>query len=360
MTLRARRGVALALMLFALVAIAAIAQAIVAPAIASHRAALRLTSQHAAESAVERTLATMVGSMRLADWDSGAVDTTPRSHTLTGVDRGAELTITTQVRPVSVRVFSFGAIASLPLQQAPAAVRRTVLAERRTDTLTRVAAVTAGGDIALAADAAIEPDDTCPEDAKAEPTILTSPGSDITGGQATDGWIRRDAAASDPATYASPGGLDVARISDLVSASLPPGAVVSPAPVASVGSCVHLATNWGAASPGSDDHPCADHAPVIAAAGDLTITGGEGQGVLLVAGRLTISGPFHYEGMIIASGGMETSGAVVVIGGIFTAPTAPATLGPGGAIVRSSSCALAPALDATARVHLVPNRWWWR
>jgi hypothetical protein len=56
--------------------------------------------------------------------------------------------------------------------------------------------------------------------------------------------------------------------------------------------------------------------------GDLTITGGTGSGVLLVAGNITFAGPTRFRGVILASGrvaveseGVSVSGAAFFAGG---------------------------------------------
>lgn len=53
---------------------------------------------------------------------------------------------------------------------------------------------------------------------------------------------------------------------------------------------------------------------VVHALGDLTIEGGDGEGILIVEGRLSIVGPLDYYGLIIARGGIAASGGARLTG----------------------------------------------
>jgi hypothetical protein len=104
------------------------------------------------------------------------------------------------------------------------------------------------------------------------------------------------------------------RAADIV---LPHGAHVLPSPVIASSECVPRADNWG--EPVSKSSPCARYVPVVFAAGDLTIDGGVGQGVLLVDGHLVIAGPFAYSGQIVARYGIETRADNITISGVVYA-----------------------------------------
>jgi hypothetical protein len=58
---------------------------------------------------------------------------------------------------------------------------------------------------------------------------------------------------------------------------------------------------------------------VVWAKGDLTLTGGSGQGVLVVNGRLTFAGPVTYSGVIIVTGGFTATAAGSEIRGLLQA-----------------------------------------
>lgn len=101
-----------------------------------------------------------------------------------------------------------------------------------------------------------------------------------------------------------------ADLTELTDSRLPAGAVVDriePA-VGLGGSCDRTVSwNWGA--PEAPDHPCFDYLPIIHAHGDLHIaTAGSGQGVLLVEGDLVIGGGFQFFGVVVVRGSARISG----------------------------------------------------
>jgi len=62
---------------------------------------------------------------------------------------------------------------------------------------------------------------------------------------------------------------------------------------------------------------------IIHVAGDATLTGGTGTGALIVDGRLTITGPLSYEGVIVARGGVSIVVPGVTVTGIIRAGGTP-------------------------------------
>jgi len=153
------------------------------------------------------------------------------------------------------------------------------------------------GAIALAPGAALSIDAAMPADA--QPTVL------------------RDSSTADSAAYLRIGGrwwTDLVLSADIRLSS---GAHVTPMPTASDGLCASSDSNWG--DPTSSSALCAARVPVIYANGDLTVDGGVGQGVLLVAGHLTIAGPFTFSGQIVARGGIEDLADNITISGAIHA-----------------------------------------
>lgn len=360
---RERRGAALAVALFALVTVGAIAQAILAPAVASRRASHRLASHFAAEAAAERMLAATVGGWPPAQWrslphDSDVVEESVERISTTDAARA---TVTLRVRRLSATVFSVVVSATVPAPDVPVAVRRSVLVELHSTPVELVPALTSGGRVALAADSDVSGDPACAAVTDSAEVILVAPETPVTlGGSTLSEGVRRDAIASSPATYARPGGLDLSTLVAAATHVLPSGTVVYPGPAEAAGTCMPGPSNWGGAVSPDEPGSCAAYAPVVVAEGDLRITGGMGQGALVVTGHLEISGPFHYTGLIVAGGGIGTSGAVSINGAVFTAPDAAATFGEGPAAITASPCALEAAASAAARLRVVPLRGWWR
>src|SRR5256886_1961108 len=110
--------------------------------------------------------------------------------------------------------------------------------------------------------------------------------------------------------------------------------------------------NWGepthAAPPAT---PCESYFPVIHALGDLKITTGRGQGILLVDGDLTIAGNFAFDGAVIVRGGLKMTGTGnKIVGAVMSASVNvdDNVALAGNTSLLYSSCALISALSAAA------------
>lgn len=151
--------------------------------------------------------------------------------------------------------------------------------------------------------------------------------------------------------------LDSSLVADIV---LPPGAVVTPAPIVAAGSCDTIpATNWGDPAGG----PCRTHMPVIRATGDVTVNGGVGQGILLAAGDVTFQNGASFAGIVVARDDFKAgAGGGVVLGAVVAgdARRAPGdySVVAAGALVRRSSCRVRQARFAAASLVRVKARWW--
>lgn len=139
-----------------------------------------------------------------------------------------------------------------------------------------------------------------------------------------------------------------ARANRVVSGDVAPASLTD-----SAGRCaIGVATNWG--EPDSSGSACAGWLPVVLAPGDLRITGGRGQGVLLVRGDLELVGGAEFVGSVVvlgtlrmaASGGRIMGGALAFGGADIAA----------GAVVRSA-CAAARTGAAAAPPRRLPGGW---
>ena len=141
---------------------------------------------------------------------------------------------------------------------------------------------------------------------------------------------------------------------------LPPGAIVTPAPVVTAGVCDTLSTaNWGDPAGGA----CGTHYPIVRALGDLTVRGGTGQGILVAAGDVRFENGATFAGIVIArddfvtgSGGGSVLGAVLA-GDIVRGAGDHTVIGDGGRL-RRSSCRIRQARLAGAPPVRVRQRWW--
>jgi hypothetical protein len=125
------------------------------------------------------------------------------------------------------------------------------------------------------------------------------------------------------------------------------------APIAVTGACTTNApANWGA--PLDQSHPCVDYFPLIFAPGDLTIAAGAGQGVLVVAGDLTLAPGSQFFGVVLVRGRI-VAGTNAAITGTAQAGSAVPSLLSGASIVRNN-CAVSRALSrGTALNRAVPR-----
>lgn len=119
--------------------------------------------------------------------------------------------------------------------------------------------------------------------------------------------------------------------------------------------------NWG--DPRSLTGVCSNYFPIIYAKGDLQISGGYGQGILLVEGNLDVQGGFEFYGPVYVRGELTTQGT----GGHFNGGVVAANvdLGAstvlGNALVSFSSCAVSRAVlnnSALTKVRPLAMRGW--
>ncbi|MCG6987934.1 MAG: hypothetical protein LJF06_07120 [Gemmatimonadetes bacterium] len=119
--------------------------------------------------------------------------------------------------------------------------------------------------------------------------------------------------------------------------------------------------NWG--DPNNPGDVCGNYFPIIYAQGDLSISGGYGQGILLVEGNLSVQGGFQFYGPVFVKGELSTSGT----GGHFNGGVVAANfdLGTssvlGNAVVTYSSCSVQRAIlnnSALTKVRPMAMRSW--
>ena len=119
-----------------------------------------------------------------------------------------------------------------------------------------------------------------------------------------------------------------------------------------------LIDNWG--DPLNPNAPCGNYWPIIYAPGDLTVTGGVGQGLLLVAGDLTLAGGVEFYGPVISLGTVRSTGTGGHIYGGMMASNANlgTVLISGNSVVNFSSCAIARALQGISIATPLGERSW--
>ncbi|MGI9076558.1 MAG: pilus assembly PilX N-terminal domain-containing protein [Gemmatimonadaceae bacterium] len=139
------------------------------------------------------------------------------------------------------------------------------------------------------------------------------------------------------------------------------GTITGVAPSTVGGTCnTSIISNWGDPSRGGTPTPCRSYFPIIYAPGDLNISGGVGQGILLVNGALKVTGGFQFYGPVIVRGDLDTSGT----GGHFNGGVMAANVNLaqnailGNAVVTYSSCVLAEVMNGLAQPRPLAERPW--
>lgn len=212
-----------------------------------------------------------------------------------------------------------------------------------------------GGSVEIAAplDVAIDLASAgCPPLPPDSSTIVVGPADTVTiaSGVPTVSW-RRDPAADGAARLDGWGAVDWATLAASADLELGAGSVSTAA-----GGC--SATGWGT----TGDAGCGASPRVVHATGDLTVDGGSGAGVLLVDGRLRVTGAFRYTGLVVARGGIEFDADGSAVTGAVVAGT-PSGSGSavrlnGATTLRASRCAVWQSLVANATPRPAPGRWW--
>ena len=159
-------------------------------------------------------------------------------------------------------------------------------------------------------------------------------------------------------------GLDWDALVGMAAITYPAGEVELPGSLAPVGTATTCDTaspdNWGEPRRPAAVAGCAAYYPIIYAAGDLRISSGVGQGLLLVAGDLEISGGAEFYGLVVVRGTLRMAGTGgSLVGGVEAGA---ADLAPSGAVgstgVTYSSCAVSRVLRQFRGLRRVRERSW--
>jgi len=175
--------------------------------------------------------------------------------------------------------------------------------------------------------------------------------------------ISQDTTVAD-STFFQFGNLDWAALTAMATKTYvgDTGPLNSVGPVA-VGSTCTTTTqdNWGEPwRSGGSISACYNYMPIIYVSGNLKLTGGRGQGILLVEGDLSVQGGFEFYGPVIARGQFDTQGT----GGHFTGGVMAANVNLqvnnilGNALITYSSCAISRALQFNASGRGLRERSW--
>jgi hypothetical protein len=177
--------------------------------------------------------------------------------------------------------------------------------------------------------------------------------------------IQNDASIND-STFFQFGDMQWSDLTSMASVILPAniGTLTGVGPTLSGLACnTANIRNWG--EPGNPPPTftvvvCRTYFPIIYAQGNLKITGGRGQGILLVEGNLDVQGRFEFYGPVIVRGELNTQGT----GGHFNGGVMAANVHLdqsdvlGNAVITYSSCAILEALRFNSPGRLIGQRAW--
>jgi hypothetical protein len=171
-------------------------------------------------------------------------------------------------------------------------------------------------------------------------------------------------AASDTNTYFNYGSSNYQSLAAAANLTYPGGSLlngVGPIVVGGVCQASLNPANWGEPNHTTPAGACDSYFPIIHVLGDLKVTTGRGQGILLVDGNVTIAGKFAFTGAVIARGGLKMSGTGNKIVGATMAASVTVSDSvalSGNTTLQYSSCALQAAMSASAYPAQAMQRAW--
>jgi hypothetical protein len=302
----------------------------------ARRSANRLARQDEAAAAADDALFRLLGRL-----DATALDLLPVGSTDSGLAFVTRLTkgvywITAVGRAAAGTSVEAGRVHNLLVE-----VLRPTVPSR--------AAIVSAGAVLAGSDVVMSGDDSPP------PGWTDCPATDTTPAPAVHG-------SGDTATYQLLGRVTTAALAARADIAIAGGAILSPRPDIAR-ECVPSAfdedaANWGEPLRIGQSPGCERWLPVIHASGDLAVTSGRGQGILLVDGHLRIAGPFLFYGVIVAFGGIEASGPDVTVYGTVLSGSSGGVVWRAAGQVQRSTCAVRRSADAAAKPFVVTRRGW--
>lgn len=246
-------------------------------------------------------------------------------------------------------------------------------------------AVTTKGDLKVTGSVQIHGDDTTPDNwdpdecppGSSMPGLAVGPSttpsvSCLSKGCVTgDPLIVQPAAAEDPDTYNKFGDVTYAELAAMANITISGGKTLN-----------SMGPQWGTDKDGNNYcltgnlHPnnwgdperldsrksCQGYFPIIHVTGDLHLSGGTGQGILLVDGDLTASGGVNFTGPVIVKGALSVTGngsGARFLGGVMAENVyLDDNKFAGNAVVSYSSCAINKAIGGSATPMFDGMRGW--
>jgi len=367
-TMRGRAGLALPMVLGAITLIGTLIAGVMYLATQDFRVGANALNESRAEAAAELGL-----NLLTTDWDQTKNTTTVAGDTLR--------INYTDVGGASVSVFItrlpgpfFWAVSEAQTRgnslQYGSRRRYGALFRLNTPAVNFLGAVTAAGNIRVSGNVTVSGNDSVPAGWSCTGTKANVPGSVITptatstvnGSVSISGNppFTTSAAAADTNTYFNYGSSTYTTLAATADITLPGGNYNGMGPALIGAACNKAAVmNWG--DPARPGGACASYFPIIHVTGDLKVTGGTGQGILLIDGDFTKAGNFSFYGVVIARGTIKSTGTSNLIEGAEMA----ASIDEGDAVtlagstkIQYSSCAVQQALSASSSLVATKGRAW--
>jgi hypothetical protein len=243
-------------------------------------------------------------------------------------------------------------------------------------------AITTKGSIKITGSTEIHGEDTAPDLwSDCQPITDTLPGiaynptyppqinCDNKGCLTGDPPSKPDSAAADAGTYNVFGDLTYADLVDLATKTIPGGQTITNlAPAFKLDAngmtlCDRsIKSNWGDPTHTYPDTQCRSYFPIVHVTGNLTLTGGAGQGILLIDGDLDASGGVNFYGPVIVKGALKITGnsaAPRFLGGVMAENVDISNnMMAGNSVVNFSSCAIEKAVNGSATPAFDQSRGW--
>lgn len=174
----------------------------------------------------------------------------------------------------------------------------------------------------------------------------------------TVGGTRASTPASDTSTYSVFGSETWSSL--VAKANVTTSGSPNPSPVGSATTCTISSTNWGEPSrSGGAVVGCQNYFPIIYSSGDLTLNNGRGQGILLVNGRLRVTGNFVFAGIVVVRDELDFAGTPTFYGSVMVRASNGAQSDiKGNATFQYSSCAIGQAMLGSATPRRSALRSW--
>ncbi len=381
---RSREGFALMLALGALVVLAVLVAGSSTIALQENRLGQNQLVQSRAFAVAEYGLNKIQ-----ADWDKTPnlqmVNGTSFDTAYTLANQGSAVVRYTRLNNETFWIVSEGqAVVGNTASKSRTAIKRIGAVLRlRIPSIKTEAAITTAGGIEIKGASKVDGNNTQPEGwagcdgtQPGKPAVVAPPGVDVTiqkagsvispSGSGTSA-VNRDAAAADTMTYGNFGDETWNTLVSQANHTITSGSAGASPVVHADGYCLKTnPTNWGEPwrAPTNGVKPaCQNYFPIIYSTTTLHLSGGRGQGILLVNGDFKFNGNFDWYGLIIVRGKiLKGNGTASLHGGIMAAhidtPPTEGDVFNGTIDVFYSQCSLEHAMRGSAAVVQAKERAW--